>query len=277
VRSYESCAPAELYREAITCFGSLMDISQNTAIAKEFARREDMDLKYLVDGANFVISKLHFNHENNYYVTLGLAEGSSQEEIRERWKRLMLLYHPDLQAGNEEWVSERAKKVNEAYTILKDPLKRRSYDLKLRDQRAAKPSSRGHHPEAYALKSAERAVSVRNGRQHTSAAWSNAKKNLPRVLIGLYILGASVVLAIVYYHRDTSSYLEKELQSAVGTGVQSATMSAPPRDTASANDAAGRQSDSYEDARPANSMVTAEKSKAEKKSGGIGPATSGQR
>jgi len=74
-----------------------MDISNNSDAIRTFSSRNNIDLKYLVDGANFVISKIHFNPENNYYTTLGLPRKASRVEIRERWKMFMLLYHPDRQ------------------------------------------------------------------------------------------------------------------------------------------------------------------------------------
>jgi DnaJ-domain-containing protein 1 len=114
-QSYQGVPPEKLYFEAIHCFDALIDISLNTENIRSFAQKKSLDLKYLVDGANFVISKMQFNPEKNHYITLGLSRTASGDTIRERWKRLMLLYHPDRQEGSEEWVSERAKKVNEAY------------------------------------------------------------------------------------------------------------------------------------------------------------------
>ena len=134
IDSYKGASADRLYRNAIECFGCLVEISHNTEAILTFARRHDIDLKYLVDGANFVISKMHFNPESNYYITLGLSQNVSHENIRERWKKLMLLYHPDRQGGDDSWVSERAKKVNEAYSVLKDNEKRQSFDRRLLEQ-----------------------------------------------------------------------------------------------------------------------------------------------
>jgi hypothetical protein len=102
-QSYEGVPPEKLYFEAIHCFDALIDISLNTENIRHFAQKKSLDLKYLVDGANFVISKMHFNPEKNHYITLGLSRTASSDTIRERWKRLMLLYHPDRQEGSEEW------------------------------------------------------------------------------------------------------------------------------------------------------------------------------
>ncbi len=164
-----------------------------------------MDNKYLVDGANFVISKMHFNSEGNFYITLGLPKNATQDEIRERWKRLMLLYHPDKQLGEEEWVSERAKKVNEAYSTLKDEDKRQSYDLKLIEKSA-------HQHSVLQPKIKTVPVTTRNHKLRTSdnLEWDRKKKYIPRVLLGLYVLAALTFFGYIYV-QNNSELLESAL------------------------------------------------------------------
>ena len=60
----------------------------------------------------------------DYYQTLGLSKNATDEEIRKAYKKQSMLYHPDRPDGNEE----KFKKVNEAYSTLKDPQKRQMYD-----------------------------------------------------------------------------------------------------------------------------------------------------
>ena len=155
-----------------------------------------------MDGANFVISKMHFNSGNNYYITLGLSQNISPEEIRERWKNLMLLYHPDRQADDDSWVTERAKKVNEAYSILKDNGKRKAFDRKLLEQTAIRNPS--HQPRATA--SVKRS---RSGNRMISQdpEWDRKKRNIPKILVGIYILAALLFL-ISLYIQNNSEQLE---------------------------------------------------------------------
>ena len=63
----------------------------------------------------------------DYYATLGIARGASQEEVRKAYRRLARKYHPDLNPGDKA-AEERFKKVQEAYDILSDPKKRQMYD-----------------------------------------------------------------------------------------------------------------------------------------------------
>jgi curved DNA-binding protein len=37
-------------------------------------------------------------------------------------------YHPDRNPGKEEWANEKFKEINEAYTVLGDPQKRKQFD-----------------------------------------------------------------------------------------------------------------------------------------------------
>ena len=205
-----------------------MDISQNTDAIKDFAHKQGIDLKYLVDGANFVISKMHFNSENNYYITLGLPQGASQDKIRERWKRLILLYHPDRQEGNEEWVSERAKKVNDAYSMLKDDAKRSAFDRKLVEQAinqkpVPQPHVRAKTPSRQRGDKRPGSPAYRSGRP----AWAGSRKYIPRVLVGLYVLVALVFIGYIYL-QNQSIHLETELFSGGQQASQTALIPPAP-------------------------------------------------
>lgn len=148
---------------------------------------------------------MHFNSESNYYITMGLSQNVSSEEIRERWKKLMLLYHPDRQEGDESWVSERAKKVNEAYSILKDNEKRQAFDRKLREQAITrKPVPRsGTMKRASHSRSSSRTISQ-------NPEWDRKKKNIPKILVGAYIIAALIFLGYIYLQNNTE-HLESAL------------------------------------------------------------------
>ncbi len=217
--SYAGASPDRIYREAIRCFESLIEISTGADAISEFALHKGIDLKYLVDGANFVISKLHFNDENDYYLTLGLARTATQEEIHGRWKRLMLLYHPDRHGVNTDWVTERAKKVNEAYSVLKDEARRAAYDRKTAVEQSAhdirhRSSFRTVHQAAgRTMRPHTRASAARGIFSDLRPGSARLRKYLPKLMIGLYLAIALTVITFIYI-RNMPSSLESELAAA---------------------------------------------------------------
>lgn len=72
--------------------------------------------------------------EKNYYDILEINKNASQEIIEKAYKTLVKKYHPDLQENNLKIkYEEKIKEINEAYEILSNPEKRKSYDLTLKN------------------------------------------------------------------------------------------------------------------------------------------------
>lgn len=62
-----------------------------------------------------------------YYDLLGVGQDASPEEVKKAFRRKAIECHPDKHAGNKDKETE-FKKINEAYSTLADPEKRRMYD-----------------------------------------------------------------------------------------------------------------------------------------------------
>lgn len=65
--------------------------------------------------------------KRDYYESLGLQKGASDEEIKKAYRRLAKQYHPDLHPGDKA-AEEKFKEIGEAYEVLSDPDKKARYD-----------------------------------------------------------------------------------------------------------------------------------------------------
>ncbi len=74
--------------------------------------------------------------EINFYEELGVAPGATPEEIRDAFRALARLLHPDQHTDLQlKRVAEaQMRKLNRIYGVLSDPLKRREYDEFLEEE-----------------------------------------------------------------------------------------------------------------------------------------------
>jgi DnaJ-domain-containing protein 1 len=72
------------------------------------------------------------SENNNYYLVLHVRPSADVNEIKRNYKRLSLLLHPD--RCNLPRAKEAFQEVNIAHTTLKNPVKRKMYDLYLGDR-----------------------------------------------------------------------------------------------------------------------------------------------
>lgn len=65
--------------------------------------------------------------KRDYYEVLGVDRDASDNDIKARYRKLAMKYHPDKNPGDKE-AEEKFKEAAEAYDVLRDSQKRRIYD-----------------------------------------------------------------------------------------------------------------------------------------------------
>jgi len=79
----------------------------------------------------------------SHYTTMQLPKTASVSDVKKMYRQLARQHHPDKPGGNEQ----KFKEIQEAYDVLKDPVKRRQYD-RIGDQMSAStPHDRPHHQQ----------------------------------------------------------------------------------------------------------------------------------
>jgi hypothetical protein len=80
----------------------------------------------------FFISKICFSFVvnphimKNYFDILKISYQADAQQIRHAYRQMSMRYHPDRHGGRKDY-EEKFKEINEAYQVLKDPIRRWQY------------------------------------------------------------------------------------------------------------------------------------------------------
>jgi curved DNA-binding protein len=64
----------------------------------------------------------------DYYKTLGVSKTASTKDIKSAYRKLARQWHPDVNPTKKKEAEEKFKEISEAYEVLSDPEKRKTYD-----------------------------------------------------------------------------------------------------------------------------------------------------
>jgi DnaJ domain len=78
--------------------------------------------------AKFFVRMALFRSGADHYTVLGLWPGFTETELRDRYRLLMRLTHPDFIAADQSWPADAATRVNRAYEVLSSSVKKAEYD-----------------------------------------------------------------------------------------------------------------------------------------------------
>lgn len=107
--------------------------------------RGQLDMRFL--RVRFVIRERALLGKTNHYPVLGIDPTSTSEQLQQAYHRKANELHPDRHAGSPDHVQASAHKamsdVNEAFSILGDPIRRKAYDVSLARAQARKTARSG--------------------------------------------------------------------------------------------------------------------------------------
>lgn len=119
ISRFETISEEEVYEKASRCFDSLLDARESSEVARRISLLIDKSASSVQHSAGAIIDLLLFNKKYDPYMSLGLPRFAYKSEVSRRWRRLIVLYHPDKYPNQREYYEEKAKKINEAYDEIR--------------------------------------------------------------------------------------------------------------------------------------------------------------
>jgi hypothetical protein len=135
----------------------------------------------------------------DYYAVLQVDPTADPEIIEAAYRQLMKKHHPDV-AGLDLRLAahhhQRAKRINQAHSVLRDPIQRRKYDAgRFGGKPPATPPSGGSETDSTGARVANQAPSTAWAPSQAPEAWARAEASE----INSAVRGPFAALAAAYY------------------------------------------------------------------------------
>lgn len=127
--------------------------------------------------------------KKNFYGILGVSSDSEDVVITAAYKALMRKYHPDKNTNADATL--KAGEINEAYAVLSDPIKRRTYD---RANGFFNPGNSQHEQAENSTQSTDDFGTTQTSEKKIEAAPSNLKWLVQFGVFGAVLVGVATVI-----------------------------------------------------------------------------------
>lgn len=189
--------------------------------------------------ARFFVRTALLRQGNDHYTLLGLTGTATPEQVREHYRLMIRLTHPDFEAGGEHWPSDAASRINIANDVLSSAVRRREYDVSLTPATTPAAPSPGPMSSPTVAAPATTHAPARRKTTDSGHRWSGGLST--RAKAALASVGAVLSAAALWWlngsdsgsltarqrsiNEDTASYME----SGLGLGKR---LPAPPAQAA---------------------------------------------
>jgi curved DNA-binding protein CbpA len=135
----------------------------------------------------------------NYYRILDVALQADQAQVRHAYRTLAKRYHPDLMPRERrEWARAQMARINAAYEVLGDPIRRAAYDrqqgyVRSGNTKPARPQNRATHSRKQRTRAVARSGGTRWRHERRRREWMSRQRFVVLssvVALGLLLLGA---------------------------------------------------------------------------------------
>jgi hypothetical protein len=138
-------------------FSSIKEVLQLAGGRVPSSGAERVPLPAARQAARFFIRSALLYPDADHYSLLGLDHDVDEAGLKERYRQMMRLMHPDFSGSGTSvhWPEDAASRLNRAYEVLSSPLKRRQYDEEVNPTKLlaqAAPDLRSHSARATAAK-----------------------------------------------------------------------------------------------------------------------------
>jgi hypothetical protein len=134
----EALPPNDAALQSLVADLARAEASDHAGLLREYGHDLAIPVAELARRAQFLLACLLLPPAGTHYEVLGLTADASTAEVRKRWAALIQRYHPDHFGGapGGGWLDGQARRLIEAYQVLKDPARREAYDAELLRRRA---------------------------------------------------------------------------------------------------------------------------------------------